>query len=69
MKAVLQERLKEVILNDIPITTCVTDIDPPVDTIPNADDGWFPGSRWILITPEENTVENNTPNTYYVPTE
>ena len=68
LKQVLQTRLKEAVLNNIPVVTQVADVGAPADTIPNADNGWFPGSRWVSLTSEENEIEDVTPNGYYAPT-
>ena len=69
LKQVLQERLKDAIVNNIPVLTAVAGSDTPADTIPNADDGWFPGSRWVPLTPEENELEDVTRNEFYSPTD
>ena len=69
LKQAQQKRLKEAVLNNIPVVIQVAGVGGPADTIPNADDGWLPGSRWVSLTPEVNTVEDVRPNGYYAPTD
>ena len=39
------------------------------DYVPNADDGWFPGSKWVPLTREKKPINPVTVPNHYAPTE